>query len=241
MSEQIEGQMVQRFIALVTFDQQGVGLVTTQARLEREIQVLESQEKELATEEQRVRDRAHDLKKKADSCELEMKTLDVQAKRVQEKLDTLTDMKEYGPLKKELAHLKERQYQFEETLVAAWNDVEQAERERAQQMTIIEQKRADIRASIVKKKDELAQIQKEREAVGLDRASRLSGIPEEWLSKYEMMRTRISNPVVPVVHDSCSACFYVLNPQDFIALRRKQIMPCKECFRLLYEPRKASE
>ncbi|GAI90095.1 unnamed protein product, partial [marine sediment metagenome] len=40
--------------------------------------------------------------------------------------------------------------------------------------------------------------------------------------------------VVPVQHDSCGACSYSIPQQDLLRMRRRAVVQCKGCFRLLY-------
>ena len=52
--------------------------------------------------------------------------------------------------------------------------------------------------------------------------------------KYAVMRAKVTDPVVPVIDGSCSACFYKISPQDMQLLARRKLVQCKDCFRLLY-------
>ena len=62
----------------------------------------------------------------------------------------------------------------------------------------------------------------------------VGSITPEWLAKYRDMKTHISDPIAPLVGQTCSACFYSVRPQDFLRLRNNAILPCQGCFRLLY-------
>ena len=59
-------------------------------------------------------------------------------------------------------------------------------------------------------------------------------VPAELLDNYEHMRGLVINPVVPVVHNSCSACFYPVPAQDLAILKKGKLLPCKSCYRILY-------
>ena len=59
-------------------------------------------------------------------------------------------------------------------------------------------------------------------------------VPEEWLEKYTIMKAQVSDPVVPITQETCSACFYALTNQDIICARRGRLLQCKGCYRLLY-------
>ena len=59
-------------------------------------------------------------------------------------------------------------------------------------------------------------------------------LPDEWLGKYEHMRGRVADPVVPVQQDSCSACFYSISSRDLQTLKQGDLLQCKDCYRFLY-------
>lgn len=61
-------------------------------------------------------------------------------------------------------------------------------------------------------------------------------VPAEWLEKYEMMRSRVADPVVQVTQDSCGACYQLLTSQDLVRAKRGALIQCRKCFRLLYLP-----
>jgi len=68
-----------------------------------------------------------------------------------------------------------------------------------------------------------------------NRISHEQGIPAEWLEKYAMMRSKVSDPVVPALDGSCCACFYHLPSRDMIVLSRNTLIECKSCFRFIYQ------
>ena len=68
------------------------------------------------------------------------------------------------------------------------------------------------------------------------RTEKEKSVPAEWLEKYSMMRARVSDPVVPIVHQSCSACSQMITKQDDTRAKRGALIQCQQCFRLLYAP-----
>jgi predicted nucleic acid-binding Zn-ribbon protein len=59
-------------------------------------------------------------------------------------------------------------------------------------------------------------------------------VPQEWLTKYQRMRAKVADPLVPVMNTSCSACFYSIPPQDLNRLKKNALLLCRSCYRLLY-------
>ncbi len=49
------------------------------------------------------------------------------------------------------------------------------------------------------------------------------GVPDELLAKYASMKERVQNPVVEILRDSCSACFYAVNKPDLLAAEKHQL------------------
>lgn len=66
------------------------------------------------------------------------------------------------------------------------------------------------------------------------RDTKIIGIPQEWLIKYEKMKKAISNPVVPVQNGFCSSCLYKISNADLDSIRHNKLVECRDCFRILY-------
>jgi predicted nucleic acid-binding Zn-ribbon protein len=44
----------------------------------------------------------------------------------------------------------------------------------------------------------------------------------------------MQDPIVPVHGTSCSSCFYTIIKQDYANLKKVGMLPCRNCYRLLY-------
>ena len=122
----------------------------------------------------------------------------------------------------------------ENVLLSCWNDLEKAElllkKEESENTKKIEELKNNIVTkdeSIKKEEETLKTLQKKREEAS-------SIIPEEWLKKYDRMKDNVSDPIVPVVRDVCSSCYYSILQQDLYRLKKSDILPCRNCYRLLY-------
>lgn len=91
-----------------------------------------------------------------------------------------------------------------------------------------------VHSSIAQKDEHIARLLNELAERHTMRKPLEKGVPEEWLERYAMMRSRVSDPVVPVKDGLCSACFHQILAQDMILLRRNKLLQCKECYRFLY-------
>lgn len=151
-------------------------------------------------------------------------------------LDTITAPKEYSALEKELANLERSLGTITSEQV---NLLEKKEK--------LEGELKKIEASIVSENDRLSEM----ESVGGNKHSSLSKkldeleaswaeqkkeVPNELGASYLEIRNRVEDPVVPVIAQSCSSCFYSLLHQDIVSLTKKTIIRCRGCYRFLFVP-----
>jgi predicted nucleic acid-binding Zn-ribbon protein len=69
-----------------------------------------------------------------------------------------------------------------------------------------------------------------------DRKEATKDIPKPILSRYEFIRSRLSNPVIVGVEEGiCTGCHISIPPQTFIELQKgEQILSCPNCQRLIF-------
>jgi predicted nucleic acid-binding Zn-ribbon protein len=226
----------QAFIDLIQFDQASLSIEQAIKALQQEIETLKKQEIESNHKFDEVKQKVHDARKEVDELELEMKELDQAEKNKKERLETATDYKQYQSFKNEIEALKRKQHEYEEVLLNAWNRLENAQKE----FEIIKKDHANkidmLSKEIEKKMQVISGLQTDINERSEQRIIKEKIVPQEWLEKYAMMRSKVSNPVVPVINGSCSACFYKVTEQDLIQLRRRKLLQCKGCYRFLYSP-----
>lgn len=224
----------QKFVALISFDQENNQIRQQLQDLDHDIkhlnQLLASTEYELAI--------AHDLVKTAqkavDATELANRELDATEQIKKNQLEQVQDKKEYAALKKEITYLKEQQHNNELILVQAWTKLETAKQIFEKQKELLNQKLTEIKTTISAKQAQIVVLTKQVNNYELERKTKETGVPAEWLVKYSTMRTRVQNPVVQVVNGSCTACFYDVTQQDINALKDNRLVECRGCFRFLY-------
>lgn len=224
------------FIALIEFDNSIHSYQAQITTYEKEIQSYAALEKSLSGDLEKLKAQWHELKKRVDSHELEMKSLDAQITKKKHVLDNVNSHKEYQSLKVEIESIKKAQHALEDTLLSAWNDVENARKQYEQAYAAGQNKRSDWHQKIAELQEKTTQAKIQVKELLAQREEKLLGIPAEWLEKYAQMQARVKDPVVPVMNGSCSACFFLVSPADMAALKRRKLMQCKDCFRLLYIP-----
>jgi len=227
---------LQLFINLVSFDQDAYALEDKIEASKKEIEQLKEKEQELFDTLFRFEKNMLELRKEVDRAELDMK--DLEQKEVEEKkrLDQVKNQKEFQAISQEIKQLKKAQHDYEETLLVAWNRFETSKKEYELQKKTIEEQTDGIKTTIEVKEKELGELVKDLDERRRDRNEKTKNIPEEWMEKYILMRSRVSDPVVSVVGGNCTSCFYNLPPQDFLELRRNKLIQCKGCYRFLYIP-----
>lgn len=231
----MEQSLFQKFIELINFDQ---SLNTTQKKKEEaqsQATFIETELAKITLQKELAHKKVHDLKKDVDAKELEMKVLDMQLQTAQERLATAHNQIEYQALKNEITKIKQKQHDFETTLLTVWNSFEVAQKECTILEKLITERQQElqddlsIKQSIIKEQDLiLAVADKQRE-------SKVQAVPQEWLEKYNRMKYAVTNPVVKAEKGSCTACFYQLPRQDILDLQDNNLIQCKDCYRLLYQ------
>ncbi len=232
----MNNQPFQKFLELVTFDQQLVQLHKQIVTVNQAITALAQQVDLIGKETEIARRHWQAMRRDVESKELEMQEMVDSEKKLQAKLEGIQNPKEYAPLKKELDGIRARQHEFETTLIKTWQMAETAEKDLQALQAINEEKAKTFEDQAVQKTKELEELKKKNEALHIEREAKLPGIPQEWLNKYVMMQSRVSNPVVPVVNGNCGGCNFQVGSQDFAVLRKNGLVQCKECYRFMYLP-----
>ena len=124
----------------------------------------------------------------------------------------------------------------EQELLTTWNKLENAQKDLLMQLKEHAKKTQEIQAAIAEHEKQIVDIKHQIEEQILLRPDKEKRVPEEWLEKYSLMKSRVPNPVVPLVNMSCTACYYTLTGPELSRLKHGAVLQCKGCFRLLYEP-----
>jgi predicted nucleic acid-binding Zn-ribbon protein len=232
----METNPFQLFIELVTFDQKIVNNENHIKKLEKEISDLTNEINSLQANLNNSKEIYVAAHKEVDAIELKMKELDQIEKNRKKKLEESGNPKEYTTLKKEIEKIKQTQFEIEPKLVESWNKLETTKKEYETKKVEFENKIKAIQDSIDQKNKQIETIEDELTKLEEERSGKEKGIPEEWIAKYNIMHKQVKNPVVPVISNSCSACFYTITSQDMIYLKNKRLLQCKRCYRFLYLP-----
>lgn len=227
----------QAFIDLVTFDQSLV-------KIERDIKKSQEIQQSLLSDIERLQDDFLDIKtaklqarKAVDDKELYMKILDGKESDLKNKLASVSNQKEYKSLEKETLVVNSERVRHEQELLVLWNKLEGLEKTYEFKQKLHEEEAAKFHAEVEKIKNEIVDFQNQLEVLTAERIEKMKNVPQEWLDMYVNMKGRVANPVVPVVNDSCDACFYSVTARDLQLLRNNKLLQCRDCYRVLYVER----
>lgn len=224
----------QIFISLVALDQQINQLARDTVTCQAAITKVIAQREQLDRELQQAKQQVNQLQKIVDSHELEMKALDDQEQTRKKQLEQAHSQKEYVAIKSEIDLLKKKQHELEETLINVWNDLENAQKTYAHKESAHAKTMTESTQELAQLEEKKNSLHAQQEKIAAERQPLQDKVPEEWLKKYAYMRSKVSDPVVPVINGSCSSCHLQVSEQDMIELNHRKLVQCKDCFRLLY-------
>lgn len=225
-----------RFIDLVSFDQKIQSFENEKTAVATEIVALKKQEEEYIRGLQDMKDRVFSLKKKVDECELEMKIFDQKEKEKKQRLENLSDYKEYQAVKAEVEAVQRLQVEQEKIVLDAWNQLENAQISLQKKTIEINDLLLQLHAHVQELEKKAAHLQDEIDHSIAQRVEKEKLVPAEWLEKYTIMRARVTDPVVEIFHQSCSACSQIITSQEMVRARHGALVQCQKCYRLLYAP-----
>jgi predicted nucleic acid-binding Zn-ribbon protein len=225
-----------QFINLVAFDQKIQFFENEKNSIVVEIAATKKQQEEYERGICDMKDHVVLLKKRVNEQELEMKILDQKEKEKKQRLENLSDYKEYQIIKAEVEFVQRMQVEQERVVLDAWNQLENAQ-------IILQKKTIESKEQLQRLQERLQELEKKAAHLQDDiahflvqRSEKEASVPAEWLEKYIMMRARVANPVVEIFHQTCGACSQMITSQDMVRAKRGAIVQCQKCFRLLYAP-----
>jgi predicted nucleic acid-binding Zn-ribbon protein len=226
----------QKLLALVALDAAIASKRAERDTVQREIDKVYYELDELAKLKEQHLQTVRDARKAVDGIELEMKTLQQQEAKKKKLLDVSNNLKEFNSAKAELSVVQEELVSQEEGLLEAWNTLEAAQKTVAAFEATYQARHDEVQQKVAAQSTKIAAVESEIMTIEADRPARQAEVPAEWLSQYNTMHASVADPVVPFADDSCGTCFSPIPSQLAGRLKRGAILPCKGCFRLLYDP-----
>ena len=181
------------------------------------------------------------LRKDVDGLELTSKELEASEKSKKAAYEKLSGQKEIKALEKELATLASAQEDNEAKLIAAWQAHETCELDLAALESTLAEQVSTVEQEVITLEDEFGGLDKKEADFHANQAANIAALPQLWQSRYQQMKDRIENPIVPLLDTSCSQCFYLVLAKDLTRIRKGDVLPCRNCYRYLYYTEQAPE
>lgn len=225
-----------RFINLVTFDQKIQSLENEKIAIATEIAAIKKQQEEYARDRDDMHKRIFQLKKRVDEQELEMKVLDQKEKEKKQRLENISDYKDYQAIKAEVEGIQRTQIDQEKVVLDAWNQLENAELGFAKKSAEVTRQLEQLNNQAQELEQKSTLLHAEVSNLIVQRQEKEADVPAEWLEKYTMMRARVTDPVVEIFHQSCGSCSQMITSQEMLRAKHGALIQCQKCYRLLYAP-----
>lgn len=227
-------QPFQALLELVRFDQE-INQITTQIdACKQDILTLETTLKTAHNSFALVQQKVQDAKKLVDERELILKEVGDAARAKKNILQAAASYKEMMALQAEIQVLQEEEAQSEQKLLDFWNKLDTATKEFNGAQQEYNKHKDEFDQASAQENQEISTLRAQVDALMVQRPPLEVKVPEEWREKYTIMKARVTNPIVPVKNNSCTACFYTVTSQEITRLRRRALLQCQGCFRLLY-------
>ena len=168
--------------------------------------------------------------------EVELQTREGQVKKLQGQLFQLKTNKEYTAMQREIDTLKADNSLLEEAILRAFDEIDQAVKERQQAQERFATQQAWLGAERERIERELAAIDEQMAQLERGRQVLVPEVAPSALTTYErVLDIREGLAMVPLVSESCGGCHRRLPPQVINQVYLKaDLVTCETCNRILY-------
>jgi len=175
-----------------------------------------------------------ETKKKVDEEELIANDFKEKEETKKKALDKTKNEKEYRAIEKEIKSISQKRIDQEDVLIKTWHQYDLIKKQTEEEQEAKEKQIQEIEEKINLQQKEILDLNEKLTKLNDDRNLALKHIPAEWLHKYNRMKENVPNPIVPVIENSCSACYYHVIRQDLQKLKNAGVLLCRNCYRFLY-------
>lgn len=230
----MQTEHVTTFIALIELDQR---IIQLNKELAEGVETKTVLDQDLAhiNEEVKEADRVvREMQKQIDSLDLDLKVLEGKQERTKEKLMTISSQKELDSLEHEKADLAKKRREFDEQGMVLLEELERAQKLAAALLADKPEKMKKKQQEIDELTTRLERVEKLDTAYNAERTELNAHVPAELIERYDTMKLQVPNPVVPVIKDGCSGCFYGLSKPELVKVQHGDLVTCQGCYRTLY-------
>ncbi|MFA6066148.1 MAG: hypothetical protein WC707_03125 [Candidatus Babeliaceae bacterium] len=231
-----EGNPFFLFIDLIKLDQAVHTLVVKRDKLNDDLRLAQHAFDEKKEKLEAARARYFALKRDMDSKESEISSLRDKERVKRASLEHVSNPREYMAACAQLDDITKKIDHIEDELLKLVSIYEQAESEYDECKNKFEHDQINFSLLVHEKNSDIVLLDQEAQSLMSQRVTYEARVPLEWREKYDAMKLKVENPVVPLDLDnnSCSGCFYKVPLNDVAAIKRHKLIQCKDCFRFLY-------
>lgn len=171
-----------------------------------------------------------------DQLDKDIEDAGLKIKKSKNKLMMVSNSKEHQAMMREIDNLEKMNRNREEEKISVMEEIARQEKS----LTEVQKELADLQQEISQKKKQINQkLQSSQERLKTLQGQRSAAeevIPKPILSRYQFIRSRLSQPVVVSVdHGICKGCNISIPPQIYNVLQKgEQILSCPNCHRIIY-------
>lgn len=173
-------------------------------------------------------------RKAIDAQELELKVLDTQEADKKKRLENANTVKEFQSLTSELEIINAKKNTAETILFDALSHLEVLKDQEIVYTRTTEQ----TLATMLDQQKKLEQTKQHDsiilETVKQECIAKRKLVNKDLLERFDSMLAQVENPAMPILNESCSACFYSVPQTELGPAKKGQLAQCKDCYRLLY-------
>ncbi len=198
----------------------------------------------LREEKKRMEEELQTLKQTLEKARLALVRKELELKEAEEKWAAtkgklysgeITSSKELAQWEKSMKKLEETKSLLEDEILLEMENVENLQKEFQKKSQDVLEKGAFLAQQIEAKEAEIAALKTEVVACEEERRSVSASLPPEILSRYEELRRKFQDAVVPLVGEVCQGCHLSVPTVVAKAVRKKEgLVRCPNCGRFLY-------
>lgn len=222
------------FIELANFDQTLNQLRKQIKNLLDDKKSFQSNHTNLVNKLETLKKKVHEAQKNVHGHELAMKDLEQQLQKQKDLLNQVVSQKEHTAVKNAITKIREQQHNYESTLIDEWNKLELVQKELEVEQAGLTAAENSLELTLNQKSLEINKIELDLAAQMQERKQFLVNLPQEWLTQYDALYIKVSDPIVEAQQGACSACFEPLTAQMMIEIKRHKLLQCRSCHRFLY-------
>ncbi|WP_459936355.1 zinc ribbon domain-containing protein [Desulfonatronum parangueonense] len=229
-------KQIEQLVALQMIDDEIMQLNGFLKNAPAELERMETRHLELKDAVAQVNAKIAIIVKQRDDLDREIEDTGMKIKKSKNKLMMVSNSKEHQAMMREIDNLEKTNRSREEEKVSLLEELTRQE----EQLDVAQGEQKSLQQEISQKKKQInqkLQVSKARlEVLHNLRGDAEEVIPKPILSRYQFIRSRLSQPVVVSVGEGiCKGCNISIPPQTYNVLQKgEQILSCPNCQRIIY-------